>query len=98
MLPGDLSIFELDDHDDGDFDSPTRGWYAWKHPWHLDRVGKLVNQFIDNAIFSNCPCDRHDFRVRRLTRNEIGAVKMADFIIPDATSHHGHMIDEGIRG
>ena len=76
MFAGDLSIFELDNHDDGNFDSPARGPYTGKNPWHLDRVGKLVNQFVDDAVFSDCTCDRYDLAVGRLTRNEIGAVEV----------------------
>jgi len=43
VLAGDFSIFELDNHDNGNFDSFTRGPYTGRNPWHLDRVCKLVN-------------------------------------------------------
>jgi len=53
VFPHDLSVFELDNNDNRGFDSPAGGLYAGKHPRHLDRVSKFVNQFVDNAVFSH---------------------------------------------
>ena len=57
-LTGDLSVFKLHNHDYGNFDPFARRRYAGENPRHLDRVGKLVNQFVHYAVISNRASDR----------------------------------------
>ena len=78
-LTGDLAVFKLHNHDDGNFDPFARRRYAGENPRHLDCVGKLVNQFVHYAVISNRASDRYDFGVRWMTGEEKSAVEVADF-------------------
>src|SRR5262249_37423392 len=59
-LTSDLSVFKLHNHDNGNFDPFARGRYTGEDPRHLDRVGKLVNQFIYYAVVPDRASYRHN--------------------------------------
>jgi hypothetical protein len=81
-LTGYLSVFKLDNHDNGNFHPFAGGGDAGQHPWHFDRMGKLMDQFVNQAVFSDRAGDALEGRVRWMMRDEIGPEKWRTALNP----------------
>src|SRR5207249_1347429 len=96
VLVRQLSVPEVNDHDQRHLDSPSRGSDARQHPVHADGMSELEDHLIDQLIVPDGPRDGNQLRVRGHLRNETFGVELPQLLTPNAPRQHRDVVDIGV--
>ena len=97
MFMDQLIAFELDDTDGRDLDYPSGRRYTGQKPIYLRSVSKVHNEFINDAVSTDCAADWDEPEIGRIHSYEMVFVKALKLIVPDSSRHRRNVVDVGLR-